>query len=215
MKTDREDSFERSYQLSKQHVDDAISPHEVAEVLNELKVKYVLIGGHVLGYFTGSPRATVDVDVMVSMAQASKAVRAIESKFPHLESRDLAHNVRFSSRQEGSNVDAERIDVVRARDPFFQRILSTYAVPLQSRGRILHVPTAEAAVALKFAAAISPNRGDESRPQDRADLVSMIRKQPELKTQVLSELGDLIYPGGGKELIDFVEAVRLGKRAVL
>ena len=83
------------------------------------------------------------------------------------------------------------------------------------RGKVLHVPTPEAAVALKFAAAISPNRGDENRPQDRADLVAMILKQAALRTEALSELGDLIYAGGGKELIDFVEAIRLGKKAVL
>src|SRR5262245_42444959 len=215
MKTDKEDSFARSHQLSKQHVEDAISPHDVAEVLNDLQVKYVLIGGHVLGYFTGSPRATVDVYVIVSMAQASKAVKALGAKFPQLESKDPAHNVRFSSRLEESRVDTERIDVVRARDPCLQRVLSAYSRPLQSRGKIIHVPTAEAAVALKFAAAISPNRGDENRPQDRDDLVSIIRKQPTLRPEILSELGDLIYAGGGKELVDFVEAVRLGRRTVL
>lgn len=50
-------SLERSFRLSQQHVDDAVSPHDLASVLAENGARYVMIGGHVLGYFTGTPRA--------------------------------------------------------------------------------------------------------------------------------------------------------------
>lgn len=56
MEVDRQNSLERSHQLSLQHVDDAVSPFELAAVLNSTGVKYVLIGGHALGYLTGFPR---------------------------------------------------------------------------------------------------------------------------------------------------------------
>ena len=58
MANDKENSFDQSHKLSKQHVEDAVSPYELTAVLNKGNIKYVLIGGYVLGYLTGSPRAT-------------------------------------------------------------------------------------------------------------------------------------------------------------
>ena len=88
-------------------------------------------------------------------------------------------------------------------------------MPIQSKGQTVFVPTVEAAVALKFAAAISPNRGDVSRPQDRIDLMAIVKKHQNMNTTALNELGDLIYLGGGKELNQFVVDVQQGKHIVL
>jgi hypothetical protein len=55
--------------------------HELASVLTASGAKYVLIGGHAIGYFTGTPRATVDVDVIVSSPQVSRATKAIQPGF--------------------------------------------------------------------------------------------------------------------------------------
>jgi autonomous glycyl radical cofactor GrcA len=214
MRNDTENSFEQSHRLSQQQTDDAVSPYEVTAILEEGGIKYVLIGGHVLGYLTGSPRATVDVDVIVSNAHLSKAVKAIKARFPQLTSEDLGYNVRFNSGRSG-HVDAERIDLVKAGNLFFQRILERYAAPIQSKGQRVYVPTVEAAIALKFAAAISPNRGDESRPQDRIDLLAIVRKHPNLNQATLAELGDLVYAGGGVELQTFVRDVQAGKNVVI
>jgi hypothetical protein len=210
MQRDKDGSFDKSHQLSRQHVPDAVSPHEIATILNERGIRFVLIGGHLLGYLTGSPRATVDVDVIVSSGQVVKAVEAIRARFPQFTVQDLVHNVRFNSGAAGK-LDVERIDVVRADNGFFKRILEQYSTPLHSGGTTLHVPTIEAAVALKFAAAVSPNRGDESRPQDRLDLLAIVRNHMEIDEAALDELGELVYPGGGRELLDFVTAVHAGR----
>jgi len=208
-----DNTFELSHLLSQQQVDDAVSPFDVVALLNAGGIKYVLIGGHLLGHLTGSPRATVDVDVIVASGQVADAVKALEAKFPELDVQDLFFNVRFSSRRGGGQgaIDAERIDVVRANNPFFQRVLERYAVSIQSKGFRVLVPTVEAAVALKFAAAISPNRGADSSPQDRTDLVAIIRNSQNLDAAVLGELGDLVYPGGGRELQQVAAAVRAGR----
>jgi hypothetical protein len=215
MSSDTENSLERAHQLSKQQVDDAVSPHELALLFTDNGIEYVLIGGHILGYFSGTPRATVDVDVIVSAAHAARAVKAIQKRFPLLDASDLSENVRFSSRQPAAPFDPERIDVVRASNSLFKTILQKYTTAVRSKGQVVRLPTPEAAVALKFAAAISPYRADDTRPQDRADLVAILRRQSDLRQDVLAELGDLIYPGGGKELVRFVEAVKSGKKAVI
>lgn len=110
---------------------------------------------------------------------------------------------------------SERVDLVRDNAPLFARILQRYAETVPIRGGFVRLPTVEAAVAMKFAAVISPNRGNDSRPQDRSDLASLVTLHRNLKLEVLKELGDLVYPGGGKELQDFCTAVWAGKSVSL
>ncbi|MGO2356347.1 MAG: hypothetical protein ACTH58_16620 [Marinomonas foliarum] len=71
--------------------------------------------------------------------------------------------------------------------------------------------TVEAAIALKFAASISPNRRDENKPVDNADLLRLVRSRPSLNETSLTALGDLVYRGGGKELVAIVNDIRSGK----
>ncbi len=166
-----------------------------------------------LGFHTGSPRATVDVAVIVAQADIGKAAKALQNAFPDLKVSDLGSNIRFAS--SGPGVERERIDVVKADNPFFREILSAYSIAVQAGDLEFVVPTAEAAIALKFAAAISPNRGGEEKPQDGADLVQLVRRQRGLDASVLQELGDLVYPGGGAELLSVVKTIRQGRRPVL
>src|SRR5437773_11180543 len=59
-----------------------IGPAEVARVLQDAGVKYVIVGGHAANGYTGRPRATVDVDLIAQFPK--KAVRAIAAAFPDL-----------------------------------------------------------------------------------------------------------------------------------
>ena len=211
MKKDIENFLEQSHQLSRQAVADAVSPQEIVLILSKIGAKHVLVGGHMLSFYTGSPRATVDVDVIVSTAHVKKAVDAISAAYPQFDERDLVYNVRFSSRAHGRGENAERIDIVRSNTPLFDKIIKSHSVAVKSEGRTVHLPTVEAAIALKFAAAVSPNRGDEKRPQDRTDLMLIISRNRNLNHGVLNELGDLAYPGGGEELVTLVSGIQGGK----
>lgn len=215
LKTDKENLLEKSHQLSRQAVGDAVSPQNVVLQLTNAGAKYVLIGGHMLSFYTGTPRATIDVDVIVSTAHVKKAVEAVSKAYPALAKQDLVYNVRFNSRAEGRTAEPERIDIVRSNTPLFERVIKQYTVPVNTGGQVVHLPTVESAIALKFTAAISPNRGDEKRPQDRADLMLIITRNRSLDQAVLKELGDLAYAGGGEELVTFVKAIHGGKPASL
>jgi hypothetical protein len=153
--------------------------------------------------------------VIVSNAHVTKAVKAIQARFPDLTVQDLVYNVRFNSQRSEGRVGTERIDVVRDNVPLFKRVLERYSMTIAWRGASIRLPTTEATVALKFAAVISPNRGNDSRPQDRADLMAIVSQHRDLKVDVLGELGDLVYPGGGQELRDFCSAAWQGKRVSL
>jgi len=115
------ENLQKSFELSNQQIDDAVNPLEVAAIFENERVSYVLIGGHMLSYYTGAARA------------------------------------------------------------------------------------------LKFAASISPNRSDENKPIDNADLLRLIRSTSKLKEKTLITLGDLIYPAGGRELTSVVKDVQNGK----
>src|SRR5215211_3624299 len=71
----------------------AISPVEVARVLREAGIRHVIVGAHAANGYTGKPRATVDVDVIVEFPK--KASEAITAAFPHLTMEDHPVVVRF------------------------------------------------------------------------------------------------------------------------
>ncbi len=60
-----------------------ISPVDVARLFRRARVPYVLVGDHAINLYTGRPRATRDVDVIVNAPV--KARRAIEAAFADLE----------------------------------------------------------------------------------------------------------------------------------
>lgn len=77
------------------------------------------------------------------------------------------------------------------------------------------VSTCEMALALKFGPMISLTRVDEKKHQDAADFVAMVKKNPNVDLEVVERLGDLDYPGGGKEIIELVRKVRAGEKLTL
>ena len=68
------------------------------------------------------------------------------------------------------------------------------------------IPTIEAACASKFAALVSPYREWERKQQDAVDFRSiMLPNIDRIDRLVLKELGDLVYPDGGKELLEYLQ----------
>src|SRR5687768_5160766 len=82
-----------------------IGPEDVARVLREAGVEYVLVGAHAANGYTGRPRATLDVDVVVK--HPKKAADAIAAAFPHLQAQDTPVVTRFKDQ------DHEAIDLMK------------------------------------------------------------------------------------------------------
>lgn len=77
------------------------------------------------------------------------------------------------------------------------------------------IPSLEMAVAMKFAPIVSPNREHKRKHQDAHDFMQMIDSNPELDNDVLAELGEMVYSGGGQELLEMVRVVRAGEQLKL
>jgi hypothetical protein len=202
-------SLETSAALSIMQGATMLALQDVIRVLNEAEVQFVLIGAHGLAGWLRKPRATQDVDVVVSEKHLKKATRALVAAFPNLEPIDLEVVIRFKDRVSGSIV----IDVVKPRTLYRQAFKNTHAV--SAGGQTYRIPSLEMALAMKFAAMISPTRDYDDKLLDGHDFVRMVKVNPDLNQTKLTELGELVYGGGGADLLEMIRKVRAGEPLIL
>ncbi len=184
-----------------------ITPADVARVLNAAGVSYVIAGAHAINAHTGRPRATRDVDVLTDAPR--KAADALVTAFPQLTSHDTPVVTRLMLDGE------EAVDVMKARQsPLFRKVVRS-AHHVNFDGVPAIVPTVEAVMAMKFSSMISIGRQVLDRQQDGIDFARVLAAADELKVPVdldrLRELGELVYAGGGDEIIRHVSDVRDGR----
>jgi hypothetical protein len=203
-------SLATSSALSEYYVPDLITPREVIGVLTGAKVRFLLLGAHGLGGWTQKPRATEDVDVLVGPRAHKKAVRALLAAFPHLREEDYEVVTRL--RDPATRKVA--IDVMKANQPLYRDALK-YSCKVESEGQAYEIPSLELALAMKFAAMISLTRSDEDKLTDASDFIKMVKANDAIDLARLHTLGQLVYNGGGGEVVEKVRQVRAGEKLKL
>jgi len=86
---------------------------------------------------------------------------------------------------------------------------------VELQGQEYRIPALEMALAMKFAAMVSLMRVDEKKLIDASDFIKMVKTNPEIDLSQLAELGELVYPGGGQEIVELVRKVRAGEKLQL
>jgi hypothetical protein len=200
----------RSTALSGYYTERLIAPLEVIRVLNDAGVRFLLVGLHGIGGWMRKPRATEDVDVLVASRGHKKAVKALLEAFPYLEAQDQDVVTRLRDPES----DVVKIDLIKPNQPLFREVIK-HGHPVTSGGLTYSIPTLEAALAMKFAPMISLNRAEAERYQDAHDFMYMISSNPEIDLRQLEKLGTLVYPSGGKEILEMVRKVRAGEKLAL
>ncbi|HEX3313907.1 MAG TPA: hypothetical protein VHR72_03395, partial [Gemmataceae bacterium] len=200
-------NLERSSQLSRLQVDNPIAVHEVIRVLNRAKVSFVLVGAYGIAGWLKKPRATEVVDVVVAARQVKKAVRELVAAFPELDPEE--HEVVVRLRQRSTKMVA--IDVMKPVQPPYMEIFK-HTKKTTSGKESYRIPTLEMALACKFAPLVSLTRSETDKQRDAFDFRQMIDANPDIDLDVLEAIGERIFPGGGKELVEKVGQVRAGKR---
>jgi predicted nucleotidyltransferase len=181
-----------------------LSPADVARVLAGARVRYVVVGAHAINLYTGKPRATQDVDVVV--AAPVKARRAVHDAYPKLAVEDHAIVIRF--KDEGKEV----LDLIKSRSgKLFARVLRD-TITVEMDGVPVAVLTFEAALAMKFSSMTSPARHMDDRLQDAVDFSRAAKFRTRMDRPLLRELGELVYPGGGEAVLKLVADARAGRR---
>jgi hypothetical protein len=200
-------SLATSTALSVYYVENLITPLQVVEVLNEAGVKFMLVGLHGIGGWLREARATEDVDVLVAMRGLNKAVNALLVAFPQLEAEDNPVVTRLRDKETGD----VRIDVMKPNQELFREGLK-HTQTVESKGQVYKIPSLEMALTMKFAPMISLNRADKDKYQDAHDFMQIIDSNPNIDLEKLAQLGELVYPGGGKEIVEKVRQVRAGEK---
>jgi hypothetical protein len=203
-------SLATSSALSELYVPHLITPLEVIRILNAAKVRFMLLGAHGLSGWMGKPRATEDVDVLVGVRGHKKAVRSLLAAFPHLQMEDYDVVTRLRDPETRSVV----IDVMKANQPLYRDALK-YIHTVQSGGQMYAIPSLELALAMKFAAMISLTRADRDKLQDARDFMYIIDSNHDIDLEQLHTLGQLVYNGGGDEIVEKVRQVRAGEKMTL
>ena len=220
---DHNDAVQESFFLQKQYRSRwsnkvAASPVDLNQILRTLiqkKVPFVLTGTHGIGGWTGVPRDTHDVDLLVKGGRNhGRAVRAMKELYPGLQVLDFAGVTSFF-------IPGETRSVIDVTYPHRADIEETLAHPIwtedKSAGLRYRIPDLEPALANKYGAMLTPSRELEKRLVDMADFGwivqhSMDPGQRPIDLQKLGSLGEKVWPGGGgKEILRLVDHVKAGK----
>lgn len=184
-------------------------PLDVISTLNNAKVRFVLVGAHGLAEWVDDPRQTQDVDFVVMNKHQKRAAEAVHRAYPELEMEEHEVVVRFRNPETKKVV----IDLIK-QQALYREVFKHAVERTHGKTRFL-IPCVELAIAMKFAAMLSPNRQDEDKFQDAHDFMRVIKSNPNLDEAKLAHLGDLVFPGGGKRLLALVADVRAGRKLVL
>jgi hypothetical protein len=202
-------SLAKSSTLTGFQVMDAINPLDVVTVLNRISASFVLVGAYGLAGWRQSARATEDVDLVIAAKHHKKATAALLQAFPQLEADDQEVVTRLCDR----TTHEVAIDLMKPNGVYRAAFKHTTKVRLGNEE--CRIPTLEMALATKFAPMVSLVRVDEKKLIDAADFIRIVKVNADIDLETLAELGDLVYPGGGKEIVELVRKVRAGERLQL
>jgi hypothetical protein len=181
--------------------------------LREKKIPFVLTGAYGIAGWTGRPRATHDVDILVRAGRNhARAVKALKALYPHLEIRKQGGRTAFY-------VPGEKLSVLDVVYPFRadQEVTLATGIWSEQGTQRCRVPTLEAALANKYGAMLSVGRDPGKRGMDAIDFYTMVRHSLEEGRQPIDQaklkvLGEKVWPGGGgQEILDCVELARAGQ----
>ena len=184
--------------------DRPIGPDDVARVLREAGVEYVVVGAHAANGYTGRPRATVDVDVIVR--HPKKAAQAVAAAFPTLQMQDTPVVVRFTDEEH------EAIDLMKPVESMLWSRLLKEAREVRIGDELVRIPVLEGVLAAKFCSMVSPLHRLADKQQDGVDFLRIVEANQRIDEALVTELGELVYPGGGKEMLKLIADARAGKR---
>jgi len=186
---------------------------KILQTLNDKKIPFVLTGAQAIGGWTGRPRATKDVDILVKPGRnLTRAVNAIKTLYPHLE-------VRLFVGVSGFFEPGDKESVIDVTYPHRADLAETLAHPVwvEDQGLRYRIPSLEAALANKYGAMLTPTRQLEKRALDVVDfrfmvLHSLDEGQQPIDLAKLASLGEKVWPGGGgEEILRLVEQVKAGQ----
>jgi hypothetical protein len=203
-------SLETSTALSVYYLPNLIPPLEVFRVLNAARVRFMLLGTHALGGWMREPRTTTDVDILVGTHGHKKAVRILLAMFPRLRSEEHEDETRLRD----AETEQVLIDVMKPNQSLYRDAFK-HIHPVEWQGQKYLIPSLELALVMKFTAMISVTRDRADQYYDAHDFICMVQSNSGIDSRKLHALGQLVYNGGGAEVVENVRKVRAGEKLIL
>jgi hypothetical protein len=92
------------------------------------------------------------------------------------------------------------------------RVIFRNTQTIETGAHKYRIPSLEMAIAMKFAPMVNLHRRDVDKYQDAYDFILIVQENQAIDLEKLSELGDLVYPGGGAEVLEMVRRARAGEK---
>jgi Nucleotidyl transferase AbiEii toxin, Type IV TA system len=187
----------------------------ILKTLTQKRIPFVLTGAHGIAAWTGKPRNTHDVDILVKAGRNhARAVNALRALYPQLEVRKFSGVTAFF-------VPGEQSSVIDVAYPHRADNEETLANPTwaenKEQGLRYRIPSLEEALANKYGAMLTPTRDLDKRMQDAVDFTRMVQHssddgQEPIDLARLGTLGEKVWPGGGgKEILGLLDQVKAGR----
>jgi hypothetical protein len=203
------------FQWSNRVPSSPVDLNRILRTLSQKRIPFVLTGAHGISGWTGRPRNTQDVDVLVKAGRNhTRAVNAIKTLYPKLHVRNFTGVTAFF-------VPGEKTSVIDVTNPHRADLEETLANPTwvenEEQGLRYRIPSLEEALANKYGAMLTPTRALDKRMQDAVDFTRMVQHssdegQRPIDLQRLEALGEKVWPaGGGEEILRLVEQVKAGR----
>src|SRR5262245_39554342 len=182
-----------------------VSLDEIVHALQAKRIPFVLTGAHGFSVWTGRPRATKDVDLLLKHGRNYiRAVEAMKELYPTLEVRRFGTLTAFYIPGETESV----IDVSYPARPDNEVTLRT-AIWSKKESLRVRIPDLEPALANKYGAMLSLGRLSRKRAQDILDfcwiVAHSLTSRRKIHLKKLEALGEMVWPGGGgREILRLV-----------
>jgi hypothetical protein len=176
------------------------------DVLAEVGAEHCLVGGIAVGYHS-RPRATVDVDMLISARHGERIARALEQRGYVVATHPGMLSVYPPGGAPGKDeaiadlIEREANPTLRAAERASEEaVVLGHPVRLVQRGAL---------VALKFHAAVSPTRRIGDRYIHVGDLERILRTRFEPADEALAlEIAETMYPGARADLARMIDDLR-------
>ena len=157
-------------------------PAQVAKLLNAAGIDFVIIGAQSLGVHTKEPRATADVDVVVS--NVPEAVKALRNIRPNTKVLDLGDAV---GKRIATAKGIELVDILLSTGGVHGELFKN-RIKITLDGQSASIPTLTAMLALKWLAMFSPSRKGSKQIIDRGDFIQLIETHPTANLVAVAKL---------------------------
>lgn len=184
-----------------------ITPDELIDTIVKAGVdRWVLMGLYGYVGYLPQPRATQDVDVLIDHDQIDNALAAVLQRWPSLvpESGQIVIRLRDPGEIAMDGETKVVIDLIRPTDSLYEAILDHHHILDPETGHRL--PIIEAALAAKYSAIVSPYRDIAKKNFDAGDFRNIVKGNPtRIDRDLAHHLAEFIFPGGGEEILEFID----------